>query len=157
METWIIAILTFILGYFTGVYLPSKFRSEDRRPKISISPFQERQNFFDITNHGGDILDLKIKISWQDNGVKQERETKRFFNSSEDPAVGHPHFCNTLKKGETKKVIDCPVYSDDEKVEVNISGTDIAGKDYSDKIKLQNKKRGEKINIFDNKNKKSYK
>lgn len=157
METWIIAILTFILGYFTGVYLPKKFRLEDRKPKISISPFQERQNFFDITNHGGDILDLKIIISWLDNGIRQEREMKKFFNSSEDPAVGHPHFCNSLKKGETKKVIDCPVYSDDEQITVYVSGADITGKDYSDKIKLQNKKRGERINIFGNQNKKSYK
>lgn len=150
METWIIAILTYILGYFSGIYLPRKFRSEDRKPQISISPFQERQNFFDITNHGGDILDLKIKILWQDNGVKQDREMKRFFNSSEDPAVGHPHFCNTLKRGETKKVIDCPVYSDDEKVQVLISGTDIAGKEYLDEKILQNNTRGERVNIFGN-------
>lgn len=156
METWIIGVLTFILGYFAGIYLPNKFRSEDRRPKISISPFQERQNFFDITNHGGDILNLKIKISWLDNGIKQEREMKNFFNSSEDPAFGHPHFCNALKKGETKKVINCPMYSDDEKVEVNITGTDVAGKEYLDKKILQNNKRGEKINILGNNKKQSF-
>ena len=62
METIIIATITFILGAISGIYLPKKFRKEDKMPKISISPFQESQNYFDITNHGGDILDLKIKI-----------------------------------------------------------------------------------------------
>lgn len=157
MEMWVIAGFTFILGCVTGIYLPKKFRSEDRKPKISISPFQERQNFFDITNHGGDILNLNITISWLDNGVKQEREMKRFFNSSEDPAVGHPHFCNSLKNGETKKVIDCPVYSDDEQVNVYISGTDIASKEYKDKKVLINKKRGENKNVFGNQQKESFK
>lgn len=156
METWIIAGFTFILGCITGIYLPRKFRSEDRKPKISISPFQERQNFFDITNHGGDILNLKIVISWLDNGIKQEREMKRFFNSLEDPATGHSHFCNSLKKGETKKVIDCPVYSDDEQVVVDIRGIDVTGKEYKDEKVLINKKRGENINIFNSQQKKSF-
>ena len=148
METLIIPVLTFILGCVARVYLPKKFRSEDRAPKISISPFQERQNFFDITNHGGDILDLKTIISWLDNGVSQEREMKNFFNSSEDPAFGHSHFCNSLKHGETKKVINCPMFSDDERVNIFITGSDILGKEYKDEKILINKKKGENRNVF---------
>jgi len=156
METWIIATLTFILGYFTKIYLPKKFRSEDRKPRISISPFQERQNFFNITNHGGDILNLKIIISWIDNGVKQEREMNKFFNLSEDPAMGHYHFSDSLKKAETKKVINCPVYSDNEQVKVYISGEDLLGKKYQDEKIIKNKKRGQSVKIFGGQNKKSY-
>lgn len=139
METIIIAIVTFVLGYVTGVYLPMKFRKEDKTPKISISPFQERQNYFDITNHGGDILDLKIEIFWLQDGVKQKRDMTNFFNATEDPAFGHPHNCNALKSGETKKVTNCPLYSDDGKIEVLISGTDTIGEQYKEKLILINK------------------
>lgn len=138
METIIIAIMTFILGYIAGVWLPLKFRKEDKTPKISTSPFQERQNYFDITNHGGDILNLKIEISWLQDGVKQKREMVNFFNSTEDPTFGHSHNCNALKRGETKKVINCPLYSDDGKIEVFINGVDIGGQTYKEKLILRN-------------------
>ena len=138
METIIIAIVTFLLGYITGVWLPLKFRKEDKTPKISISPFQTRQNYFDITNHGGDILNLKIVIFWFENGVKHNREMLNFFNSTENPTLDHSHNCNALKKGETKKVINCPLYSDDGNVEVSISGTDVSGKNYTENSILKN-------------------
>lgn len=139
METIIIAIATFILGYITGVYLPMKFRKEDKTPKISISPFQERQNYFDISNHGGDILNLKIEIFWLQDGANQKRDMTSFFNSSEDPTFGHPHNCNALKNGETKKVINCPLYSDDGKIKVSISGTNTMGGQYKENSILTNK------------------
>lgn len=136
--TIIIAIATFILGYIAGIYLPQKFRKEDKTPKISIGPFQERQNYFDITNHGGDILNLKIKIFWLQEEKKQERKMENFFGADEDPAFVSSHKCNTLKKGETKKVVHCPMYSDNGKVEVIINGEDVAGKKYNDKLTLKN-------------------
>ena len=138
METTIIAIITFVLGYVTGIYLPKKFRKEDKIPKISISPFQERQNYFDITNHGGDILNFKIEIFWFQDATKQKREMNNFFNFNEDPAFGHPHNCNSLKKGETKKVINCPLYSDDGKIEVSIMGKDTNGQIYKENLILKN-------------------
>jgi|SRR3989339_637707 len=139
MKTIIITIVTFILGYITGIYLPRKFRKKDKMPKISISPFQESQNYFDITNHGGDILNLKIETFWLQDGVKQKREMTRFLNASEEPAFGHSHNCNALKNGETKKVIGCPLYSDDGKIEVSIRGTDTMGGQYKENLILANK------------------
>lgn len=139
METIIIAIVTFILGYVTGVYLPNKFRKEDKTPKISISPFQERQNYFDITNHGGDILDLKIEIFWLQDGVEQRRNMTNFFNATEDPSLGYSHNCNALKKGETKKVVNCPLYSDDGKIKVVVRGIDAIGEQYKEDLILENK------------------
>ncbi len=85
METIIIAIVTFALGYVTGIYLPKKFRKEDKTPKISIGPFQERYLYFDIINHGGDILNLAIEIFWLQDGTKQSRIITRFGSSNNDP------------------------------------------------------------------------
>lgn len=138
METIITAVITFMLGYITGVWLPLKFRKEDKEPKISISPFQERKHYFDITNHGGDILNLQIKISWLQDGIKQTREMINFFNSTEDPTFGYPHSCNALKKGETKKVTNCPLYSDDGKIEVHVNGVDVTNKVYEEMFVLKN-------------------
>jgi len=136
--TIIIAIATFILGYVTGVYLPQKFRKEDKTPKISIGPLQGRQNYFDITNHGGDILNLEIEISWLQEGKKEKRKMEDFFNKNEDPALRYPHKCNSLKKGETKKVTNCPMYSDNSKVKVVINGEDVTGKKYNNILTLEN-------------------
>ena len=138
MENIIIAVITFILGYIAGIWLPKKFRKEDKMPKISIGPLQDRQNYFDIINHGGDILDLKIEISWLHDGIRQKKEMTDFFNSAEDPTFGHSHKCNTLKSGETKKVINCPAYSDNGKVEVSINGIDITGQTYKEGLILNN-------------------
>jgi len=138
ITTIIIAIATFILGYIAGIYLPQKFRKEDKTPKISIGPFQESQNYFDITNHGGEILDLKIKILWLQDGERKERKMEDFFGANEDPTFASSHKCNALKKGETKKVINCPMYSDNREVEVIIDGEDIIGKKYSNKLILKN-------------------
>ncbi len=138
METIIIAIITFVLGYITGVYLPLKFRKEDKTPKISISPLQKRQNYFDITNHGGDILNLKIEIFSLQDGIKQKIEMDKFFNADEDSISKLAHYCNSLKKGETKKVMGCPLYSDNGKIEVFITGKDINNQAYKEKLILKN-------------------
>ena len=139
----IIAILvTAIFGYF-GIYLPYKFRKEDRAPRISISPFQDG-NYFHITNHGGDILDLKIKITWLQDKQTYERDLDDFFHANEDPRFGTSHKSNTLKRGETKKVVSCPLYSDDGLVKISISGTDINGKEYKKNLTLQNKVKDKK-------------
>ncbi|MCX6786109.1 MAG: hypothetical protein NTZ18_04670 [Candidatus Komeilibacteria bacterium] len=134
----ILPILTFIIGCVASVYLPKKFRKEDRIPKISISPLQEHQLYFDITNHGGDILNLNIEIFWLQEGVKQNRKMENFFGPTEDPTFGHSHKANSLKKGETKKVIGCPSFSDNGEVAVIIMGNDINGKTYSEKLTLKN-------------------
>lgn len=141
MENFLIAIGTFIIGYVTGIYLPLKFRKEDKTPNISISPFQERQNYFDVTNHGGDILDLTISIAWLQDSVRQTRSLTSFFNYNEDPALGYPHNSSALKRGETKKVINCPLYSDKGEVEVTINGRDVSGKTYSNNLILKNHKK----------------
>ena len=139
MENIIIVVIGLIITYISGIYLPKKFRKKDKRPKISIGPFQEKQNYFDVTNHGGDILNLKIEISWLQEGNKQKRKMNNFFNSNENPAFGYPHNCNSLKSGETKKVIDCPLYSDDSNIEVLITGKDINGQKYKENLILKNK------------------
>ena len=131
-------LITFGLGYLTRVYLPLKFRREDKTPKISISPFHEGQNYFEITNHGGDILNLKIEISWGQDGKKETRTMIDFFNKNEDPAFGHPHKCNSLLKGESKKLIHCPMYSDNGEVKVSIAGESVNGKKYEDLLILKN-------------------
>lgn len=132
-------IATFILGYFTGVYIPLKFRKEDKIPKISIGPFQENQNYFEITNHSGDILNMIVKISWKQENKMKGRELEDFFDKNDDPALGYSHKCNSLKKGETKKVIDCPMYSDNGQVKVIVNGEDVAGKPYHTELVLRNK------------------
>ena len=138
METIILAIITFVLGYFTGVYLPQKFRKEDAMPKVSISGLQERQNYFDITNHGGDVLNFKIKISWLQDGVNKTRDMDKFFNFDEDPALGHPHNSSSLKKGETKKVINCPLYSENGLIKISVVGNDINDRVYEESLTLKN-------------------
>ncbi len=131
-------IVTFVLGYITGVYLPIKFRKEDKAPKISISPFQKRHNYFDITNHGGDILELKIKIFWLQDGKEQEKEMTDFLDSNADTTFGLPYKCNALKKGETKKVMHCPLHSDNGEVKVSVCGIAVDGQSYNEKVILKN-------------------
>jgi len=136
--TILIAIITFALGYVSGIYLPNKFRKDDKKPIISISPFQEKHNYFDITNHSGDLLDLKIRISWLQAGKTEKREMNDFFNSTDDPVLSRSHKCNSLKKGESKKVAHCPMYSDNGKVEVSIEGKNIDDREYNKKITIRN-------------------
>jgi len=130
---------TFITGYFVGVYLPLKFREEDKKPKISIGPFQDNQNYFEITNHSGDILNMKVKITWLEKNILQNRKLEDFFNKNDDLALAYSHKCNCLKKGETKKVGNCPTYSDNGIVNVRVTGLDVADKPYNEKLILQNK------------------
>ena len=130
---------TFIIGYFAGVYMSLKFRKEDKKPKISISPFQGNQNYFEITNHSGDILNMKVKITWRERAVLQSRKLEDFFGGNDDPALGYSHKCNCLKKGETKKVVNCPMYSDNGIINVIVTGFDVTDKPYYEKLILRNK------------------
>ena len=139
--TLLIAIGSLALGYITGVYLPLRFRQDDKKPKISIGPFQTRQNYFEITNHGGDLLNLAVRINWLQDGTSKNRPMESFFHAHEDPATALPHQLNSLKKGETKKVSNCPAYSDTGEVTVFINGKDIDGREYSDILILENGKR----------------
>lgn len=134
----VICIITFILGYITWIYLPMKFRREDKIPKISIWPLQERQLYFDITNHGWDILNIKIFIFWLQDGIKQSRDLVKFFNYNEDPTLVYSHNCSCLKKWETKKISDCPLYSDNWEIEVVVEGNDISNVIYKEKFILKN-------------------
>lgn len=131
-------LVTFILGYFAGIYLPLKFRRDDKKPKISIGLLQVQQNYFEITNHGGDIINLSMEISWLQEEKNKKREIKSFFNSKEDPALASPHICSCIKKGETKKVSDCPMYFDNGKVNVFVRGEDVDGGKYSKVFILKN-------------------
>ncbi len=138
ITTLITFLLLFLLGYITGVYLPIKFRREDKKPKISISPLQEEQLYFNITNHGGDILNLSIEIFWLYEGEQKRREMDNFYDFNENPIFGNPHKANSLKRGETKKVINCPRFSDDGNITVIIDGNDINEKQYTQKLVLKN-------------------
>lgn len=139
-----------IIGFVSGIYLPIKFRSEDKTPKISVSPFQERQNYFDITNHGGDLLDMEINISWLQDGKSEpeHRTITNFFYENEDPAMGHHHKCNSLKKGETQKATECPSYSNDGEVNINVTGKNIDGAPYERALKIKTGTINKKSNPF---------
>ena len=136
--TIIISSATFILGYFAGIYLPLKFRKDDKKPKISVGLLQGQQNYFEITNHGGDIVNLSMEISWLQEEKIEKREIKSFFNSNEDPALMSSHMCGCIKKGETKKVSSCPMYSDNGEVNVFLKGEDIDGRKYNKVFVLKN-------------------
>ncbi len=132
METLIKEIL---IGIFTGIFT-WLFSKSWKEPKIIIGLFQENQNYFNITNLGEDILNLKITISWSQDGRKEEREMKNFLNNYESPdSVKYSDHsnCTILKYNETKKVFDCPKYSDDWKVEIFITGTNINNEPYNNK------------------------
>lgn len=81
---------------------------------------------------------MKIEICWLRDAIEQRQNMNSFFNSTEDPAFDHSHNCNTLTRGE-KKVINCPVYSDNGNIEVLVSGKDMAGREYREKLILKNK------------------
>ncbi len=129
-------IIPFVLGYITSIYLPLRFRKEGKIPKISISPFQAKYNYFDITNHGGDILNLEVEINWLQVGEKQTRKMLKFSNIEDNLLAGHYHKCNALKKGQTKHILECPSVSDDKKIEVAIKGEDLNGKTYKEFFNL---------------------
>lgn len=137
--TIIFTIGGIIIGLIGGIFLPQKFRKEDTLPKISIGPFQEYQNYFEITNHGGDILNMKISISFLQEGDEKKRRMEQFFNASEDSVLGTSHKCDSLKKGETKKVVNCPLFSDDGKVLVRVEGKSLSNKQYVGNFILENK------------------
>ena len=106
ITTTVISVIASILfPVVVGYFLTRKFRREDKIPKISISPFQRGRNSFDITNHGGDILNLEIKAAWLEDEEKQTKIMEEFFRENEDTALDDYHECNTLKKGETKKLL----------------------------------------------------
>lgn len=140
----IIAIATLIVGYVAGVYLPHKFRREDKKPKISVGPFQERFNLFEITNHGGDLMDLGVTISWLQDGKDISQKLSRFYNSGDDPLRDKPHAPGSLKKSETKRASECPKYSDNGKVEIQVIGNDIDGRAYSSILSITNEKQPKK-------------
>ncbi|MFZ5391204.1 MAG: hypothetical protein ACOZAJ_02940, partial [Patescibacteria group bacterium] len=117
---------------------PYRFRKEDKLPVISISKLQTPQLYFDITNHGGDILNLRVQIKWLQESIAKEREMNNFFNENDNPSITHSHKCNSLRKGEVKKVDGCPMYSDNGEIKVIVSGEDIDGKRYEKELKLNN-------------------
>lgn len=135
--SFILPIATLIVGYLSGLYFPIKWRREDAKPKISIGPFQEGRNCFDITNHGGNILEMSVNLIWLQSGKQLEKTADEFFNYYED-LQAHPHKCNTIKNNETKKVSGCPAYSDNGKVQIVIEGKDVNGIVYLKSYTLTN-------------------
>lgn len=139
--TVIVAILSLITGFIGGIYLPQKFRKDDKKPIISIGPFQERFNLFEITNHGGDLLELSVKIEWLQDEKKETRVLTRFLNANDDPLMGRSHAPGSLKKSETKKASECPLYSDNGNVKIYVSGKSVDGIVYAKKFDLENQTR----------------
>lgn len=138
MKDYIFPFFTFILGYFSGVYLPMKWQKEAKTPNISIGPFEDRRNFFSVTNHGGDILNFKIKISWREGKKEETRDMQNFLNVDDDPIMTRTHKLNNLKKNETKLVMHCPKYSDDGIISVFVEGKDVQNKTYKKQFNLAN-------------------
>ena len=136
-----LSAVSLVVGFVGGIYLPRKFRNDDKKPVISISPFQERFNLFEITNHGGDLLQLAVAIKWLQNGKEESRILTRFLNSSDDPLRDRLHLPGSLKKGETKKVCECPLYSDNGNVEVRVSGQSVDGVEYFKIFNLKNEQK----------------
>ena len=144
MDIWITIGLSFtslLVGFIAGIYLPRKFRKDDKKPIISIGPFQERFNLFEITNHGGDLLQLAVVIKWLQDGKEEPRTLTKFLNASDNPLRDRPHSPGSLKKGETKKVCECPTYSDNGNVEVHVSGQSVDGIEYSKIFNLKNEQK----------------
>tara|TARA_Y100000310_G_scaffold275715_1_gene292403 strand:- start:531 stop:959 length:429 start_codon:yes stop_codon:yes gene_type:complete len=132
--TIVIAALSLFVGFVGGIYLPQKFRRDDKRPIVSIGPFQERFNLFEVTNHGGDLLNFSVAIEWLQDGKKEKRVLTRFLNANDNPLKDRAHTPGSLKKSETKKATECPTYSDNSNVKVSISGKSIDGVTYSEKM-----------------------
>lgn len=129
-----------LFGFLGGVYLPSKFRREDKKPRISAGTFQDRFNMFEITNHGGDLIDFNVEITWNQNGVNKKRNLEKFYNSSDNPMRDKPHLPGSLKSGETKMATECPEFSDDGEVRIVASGKDLYGNDYKEELLAKNNK-----------------
>ena len=104
--TIIFSLTSLIIGFIAGIYLPRKFRKDDKKPIVSIGPFQERFNLFEITNHGGDLLRLVIAIKWLRDGKEEPRTLTKFLNATDDPLRDKSHMPGSLKKGETKKLVN---------------------------------------------------
>lgn len=134
----VIGIAGLLVGYLGGVYLPSKFRKDDLKPNISAGPFQERFNLFELTNHGGDLTELSVEIEWLQDGNREGRKLFRFLNSSDDPLRGQYHTSGSLKRGETKKVSECPKLSDNGNVKILVQGEDLSGKNYVKELNVNN-------------------
>jgi hypothetical protein len=144
MEPWTtigISLATLFIGYVAGIYLPGKFRDDDKKPKVSIGPFQSKYNLFEITNHGGDVLNFTVQIKWLQEGKEESRKLEKFLNASDDPLRVRPHFPGSLKKGETKRACECPMYSDNGKVQVCVGGESVDGEKYLSKFELLNVKK----------------
>ena len=144
MDIWItiiFSVASLIVGFIAGIYLPRKFRKDDKKPLISIGPFQERFNLFEITNHGGDLLQVGVTIKWLQESKEESRILTRFLNATDNPLRDRPHSPGSLKKGETKKVCECPLYSDNGNVEVRVSGQSVDGIEYSKIFNLKNEQK----------------
>jgi len=144
MDIWItiiFSVASLIVGFVAGIYLPRKFRKDDKKPLISIGPFQERFNLFEITNHGGDLLQIGVTIKWLQASKEESRILTRFLNATDNPLRDKPHSPGSLKKGETKKVCECPLYSDDGNIEVRVSGRSVDGIKYSKIFNLKNEQK----------------
>ncbi|MEK7657597.1 MAG: hypothetical protein AAB366_00125 [Patescibacteria group bacterium] len=139
--TIIFSLTSLIIGFIAGIYLPRKFRKDDKKPIVSIGPFQERFNLFEITNHGGDLLRLVIAIKWLRDGKEEPRTLTKFLNATDDPLRDKSHMPGSLKKGETKKACECPLYSDNGNVEVHVSGQNVDGVEYSKIFNLKNEQK----------------
>ena len=61
-----------------------------------------------------------------------------FFNADENLALVDSHLCNSLIKGETKKMSHRPIYSDDGRIEVIVNGKSVDEKDYNGTFSIRN-------------------
>lgn len=144
MDIWITIILSLVslmIGFIAGIYLPQKFRKDDKKPMISVGPFQKRFNLFEITNHGGDLLQLAVAIKWLQDGKEETRTLFNFLNANDNPLRDKPHTPGSLKRGETKRVCDCPLYSDNGNIEVCVNGQSVDGVHYSRIFNLKNEQK----------------
>jgi len=141
METSIVIIIISMISLIialVSIFLSIQFRKKDNMPIVLVGLFQESQNYFEISNHGGVITNLKINIQWLQDGVEKHREMEDFFNYNEDPTFGSPHKCDSLKKEETKKVIHCPRNSDNGEIIVRVEGIDLNKEKYFEKFIIKN-------------------
>ena len=144
MDIWVtigFSLASLVIGFIAGVYLPRKFRKDDKKPIISIGPFQKRFNLFEITNHGGDLLRLAVIIKWMQDGKEESRSLINFLNAGDNPIRDKTHTPGSLKKGETKRVCDCPLYSDNGNIKVYVSGNSVDGIEYSEVFDLKNEQK----------------
>ncbi len=100
-------------------FLNSMFSS---KPDITVSASVEDGNLFSLTNIGGNLINCYIEIFWKQNGELQKRKINNFLYDWEDRIRTHPHKCSVLKKGNTRKALNVPLYSDDGEIHVLITG-----------------------------------